>query len=190
MLLSGVTLLVGVLLGYLGGGRLERVGTVRLRLPWLLGAALAAQVALAVLAASGAGARPLARGLLAVSLVAVIGFVWANRDLPGMWLALAGVAANAAVIGANGAMPVSREAIAYLGGEAAVDPGKHRLLEDGDALWWLADVIPVPGLRIVVSVGDIVLAAGVGIFVNRVMRGPVGRHAAPYGNGPTSDNRL
>jgi hypothetical protein len=40
----------------------------------------------------------------------VLAFVWANRLLPGMALVFLGFAANAAVITANGAMPVDEAA--------------------------------------------------------------------------------
>lgn len=167
MLLALITVLGAILLGYVGGGRLGRVGDVRLAWAWVLAIALLAQVALTVVVPG----PPVARFLLGASLAAVLVFAWANRRLPGMWLALAGLVLNAAVMAANGAMPVAPEALSYLGGEEAIDPGKHRLLEEGDPLPWLADVIPIPGLRLIVSVGDILLAVGAGLLVVRVMTG-------------------
>jgi hypothetical protein len=77
------------------------------------------------------------------------------------------------VIAANGAMPVSREAILAVSRHPAeVVPGRHRLLTTQDLLPWLADVIALPPLRTVVSVGDVVLAAGVGLLVMRLMQPP------------------
>lgn len=38
-------------------------------------------------------------------------------------------------------------------------------------LGWLADVVPVPPLRTVVSVGDLLLALGVAVLVAALMRG-------------------
>ena len=171
MLLAAATLVPAVLIGYARGGRLHHLAEVRLA--WLpaIGVAVAAQAGLAALAALGGPVDTVGRALLVASLAAVLAFVWANRHLPAMWLVAAGFALNAAVILPNGAMPVSPEAIAALGGDAVIDPGKHRLLSSDDVLPWLADVIPVPGLRIVVSVGDIALALGVAALVERLMRG-------------------
>lgn len=181
MLLAAVTLVIGAVAGYARGGHLERVAAARLRAVWAVGAAIVAQLALVALSAAGATGDLPRRLLLAASLLAVLAFVWANRELPGGWLVLAGFALNAAVILPNGAMPVSPEALAALGGPDAVDPSKHQLLQDHHHLPWLADIIPVPVLRIVISVGDIVLALGAGLLLHRLMLGPRGRHAAPYG---------
>lgn len=189
MLLAGVTLVLGVALGYARGGRLGRLESARLRGLWALGIAVGCQASLLALGALEASVEAARLTLLLGSLVAVLAFVWANRALPGMWLVLVGFALNAAVIVPNGAMPVSPEAIAYLGGDEAIEAGKHQLLEDGDALPWLADVIPIPVVRIVVSVGDIVLALGVGVLMHRLMRGPIGRHAAAFGERPGSGRR-
>lgn len=176
MLLALATLIPAVLVGYARGGRLRRLTEVRLA--WLpaIGVAVAAQAGLGLVGVVDGPVETLGRALLTVSLAAVLAFVWANRRLPGMWLVAAGFALNAAVILPNGAMPVSPEAVAALGGDAAVDAGKHRLLSEGDVFPWLADIIPIPGLRIVVSVGDVVLALGVAILVARLMRG-LPRHA-------------
>ena len=176
MLLALATLVPAVLVGYLRGGRLRRLTEVRLAGLPVIGVAVAAQAALALLSVVDGPVETVGRGLLAASLAAVLAFVWINRRLPGMWLVAIGFLLNAAVILPNGAMPVSPEAIAALGGDGAIDEGKHRLLTDGDVLPWLADVIPVPGLRIIVSVGDILLALGVAVLVARLMRG-LPRHA-------------
>ncbi len=180
MLLALVTVGTAIAIGYARGGRLRNLSDIRLRGVWTLVVAVTAQVGIVALRLWEDASPALGRGLLMVSLVAVAGFVLANHRLPGMWLALIGFALNAAVIVPNGAMPVSAEAIAFLEGEEAIEPGKHRILEESDVLPWLADVIPVPGLRVVVSVGDIALALGIAVLVNRAMFGPIGRHSAAY----------
>jgi hypothetical protein len=102
--------------------------------------------------------------------VLLLTFIAANRYLPGMVLVLLGFGLNALVIIANGGMPVSPDALVAVGGSPTVDPGKHQLLTDGSSLAFLADVIPVRVLSTVVSIGDIILAAGVGILVVGLMR--------------------
>jgi hypothetical protein len=159
-----VVLLVSLALGRALGGRVRRLARVSFRSSVLLVVAIVAQVALA--SATGRAAM----AVLVVSQLAPIWFVWANRGLPGMGLVTVGFVLNAAVILANGAMPVGRSALEAIGGRYA-PAGRHRLLQDGDALPFLADVVPLPPLGIVVSAGDVVLAAGVGVLVVALMRG-------------------
>lgn len=164
MVFVGVVLVLAVLGGYLAGGRLRRLAHLDLRWPWLAVLAVVAQLVIAPLPDG------LAVPLLVASQLLLLAFILANHHLPGAWLIALGFALNAVVIDLNGGMPVAAEALRWLGGETAVDPGKHRLLADGDLLTVLADVIPVPGLRIVISVGDLVLAAGVAWLVAAGMR--------------------
>jgi hypothetical protein len=167
-----LVLLCSLLLGRLAGGRVGNLATIRLRRTWLVFLAVGVQVALGLVTLAGGPGGVLGRPLLAVSHLAVLGFVAVNWQQPGMPLILLGLALNTAVIVANGAMPVAPEALAALGGADTIDPGKHQLLTDATALPLLADVIPVPVLRSVVSVGDLVLAAGAGRLVVTRMRRP------------------
>jgi hypothetical protein len=169
VILIPLTLLAGLGLGLVRGGRLSNVAAAPLRHGEAVVLALLLQV-LAGLPAPGTGG---ARALLLASYVCIAAFAWVNRTVPGVALVCAGCALNALVVALNGAMPVSGEAL------AAVDPGSsvqvgalHRPLREGDALPWLADVIPVPLLRTVVSAGDVVLAAGVAVLVERLTRLP------------------
>lgn len=168
MLLVGITLLCAIAVGYARGGRLGNLGNVRLYALWLVVAAAVAQAAVTLGAA--AGARLLRSALLATSYVAVLAFVWLNRALPGMRTIFVGFALNAVVITANGGMPVSPAALRAVGAPSEdITPGKHRLLGEDDPLPWLADVIPVPPLPVIISIGDVVLAAGVAVLVVGLM---------------------
>lgn len=171
MVLVLATVLGAVLIGYVRGGRLANLGHVELRHGWLVLVSVVAQGALAAIAALGGPAATVSVPLLIGSHTALLAFVISNRVLPGMLLVFTGFAMNASVITANGAMPVARHALlAVSGGEATtITPGKHRLLAEGDVLTPLADIFAIPVLRTVVSVGDIVLAAGVGILVVNLM---------------------
>lgn len=152
-----------VAFGYARGGRLRGLAGIELRRVWLLAVGVVAQLAVFGLRLAGPEAVDAAGpALLIVSFASVLAFLVANRHLPGVWLAVVGVALNAIVIAANGAMPVSPGAIAVVSDGAASFPvGKHEPLGADTRLPWLADVIPVPPLRSIVSVGDIILAAGV-----------------------------
>lgn len=156
-------LTLAVLVSLARGGRVTNLAERPLHASWLLFAGVAIQVGVDLAAARGllpdAGWSGWA--LLVFSQLLVVAFLIANRRLPGVWLVAAGLLLNVAVIAANRAMPVDPAAIAALGLEGAeVAPGKHTLLTDETLLPWLADIIPVPWLRSIVSVGDLVLAAG------------------------------
>lgn len=159
---------LAVVAGRLAGGRLEHLTSVQLRGVLLVAAAAVAQLL------HGLSPDPtLGVGLTLASQASLLLFLWLNRYLAGVALVALGSLLNTTVIVANGAMPVAREAIlAVSRNPHEVASGRHRLLTDADALPWLTDVIPLPLLRTVVSVGDVILAAGVGLLVVRLMRPP------------------
>jgi hypothetical protein len=169
--LTAVALLTGGLLGLVAGGRVAGLGEVHLR--WW--GALAAGVALQVVAGPlGLGGRP---GTTAVgaSYLCLLAFALANRSLAGMPVVCVGLALNATVILVNGGMPVRPEAVAAVG----LDPdeldtaelGAKRHLEGpDDRLTFLGDVLPLRPLGEVVSVGDVIVAAGVGGVLFRLLR--------------------
>ena len=112
----------------------------------------------------------------------LVAFALANLRLHGVPVVLAGLVLNIAVIVANGGMPVRAAAVVdagIVGPEevGSVDRGSTRHLEgDDDVLVLLGDVLPVAPLREVVSIGDLVLAAGAGYVVFRLLRpSPGGR---------------
>lgn len=158
-----LVLVLAVTVSYARGGRLRRVADAPLRWSWLLFAGLGLQVLLAVGATRGLVPDDGVVGylLLLTSQLLVVVWVVANWRLPGMLLVGLGLAMNAVVMGANGAMPVDPAAIRALGLEdARVPPGKHTLMTDDTRLWWLGDIWALPLLRSIISAGDVVLAAG------------------------------
>jgi len=109
-----------------------------------------------LLVASGA----LLAGWFAANLRSASGLLrWA------LGAALLGAAMNLAVMVPNGGMPVSRAAMAVIGGsEGDVNHGnlyKHRLAGKGTVLAPLGDVIPVPPLNMAASPGDLILLVGI-----------------------------
>lgn len=156
-------LAAAVLVAYLRGGRMQALAHTQLVGAWLLFAGLGLQVMvdLAVGRAWLPDAGVPGWSLLLVSQGLVVLFLVRNRRLPGVWWVAAGLLLNAVVMAANRAMPVDPAAIAALGVEdATLQAGKHTLMTDQTWLPWLADVIPVPWLRSIISVGDLVLAVG------------------------------
>lgn len=165
-----VVLLASVAAGLALGGR---PGGVALRSPALLGAALLVQL-LGALAG-----RVVAPVGLAGSAALVGVFLLRNRGLRGTGLVALGLLANALVVGANGAMPVSADAAARAGAAVPVGDGRHETAGPGTRLRLLADLVPVPlPLRPeVVSAGDVAVAAGLGELVLVALlagRAPVG----------------
>jgi uncharacterized protein DUF5317 len=106
-------------------------------------------------------------------------FAALNLRLAGFALILVGLALNLTVIAANQGMPVTKNALIKSGqgevlGELRKEPGaKHFLARPGDVvLEPLADVIPLGDpLDQVVSVGDLVVYAGVMWLIVAAMRG-------------------
>ena len=169
------TLLVCIALAAIAGkvrrGSFETLASRRFRWVPLLFAALVVQVGAEAWEPSWMTSS-LAVGTLIVTNLAVLAFLWANRTLAGMWLAAVGLLMNVVVISVNRAMPVSREAVLDSGLPPDADLGlKHEILNDSTVLPWLADVIPVAPFREVLSVGDAVLAMGIGVVVYAAMLG-------------------
>lgn len=164
-----IVLGVGVTIGYLRGGRLSRIAEIVVW-SWLLLVGLALQVAVQATASRGQLPSLVGTGLLLASQLLVAVWVVLNRYRPGMPLIFLGLLLNAVVLAANGAMPVAPEAIAAIGlpGVEPV-PGKHEIMTDGTRLRYLADVVPLPPLRTIVSVGDIVLGAGIIPLLSHLM---------------------
>jgi hypothetical protein len=168
-------LAVAVVLSTLRGGRLRNVAHAEITAGWLLFVGVALQFGVNAAAARGwlPDAGLSGWSLLLVSQLLVIVFLVANRRLPGVWWIAAGLALNAIVMAANRAMPVDPAAIAALGLDGAtVPPGKHTLLTPDTNLPWLADIIPVPWLRSILSVGDLVLAVGLLPMTHALMTAP------------------
>jgi hypothetical protein len=158
-----VVVVMAVAVSYARGGRLSRLAEAPLHRPWLLFLGVAVQVAVDVLAAREilGDASTLGWVVLLISQLLVVAFLASNWQLPGTALVAIGLLLNALVMAANGAMPVDPAAIRALGLDGEVVPlGKHTLLTDATRLPWLADIWALPLLRSIISVGDVVLAAG------------------------------
>jgi hypothetical protein len=150
MLASAVA--VGLIAGFARGGSLGRLAGIRVAWWPVLAAAVLVRLA-AGLAGDLAGLAYVAAfaGIVAVAL--------ANRALPGALLIAVGAALNLVVVAANGAMPISADALALVDGPLPRDP-LHVPLTDASRLALLADVIPFPVVRTAYSAGDVLLAVG------------------------------
>ncbi|MEZ0239263.1 MAG: MFS transporter [Chloroflexota bacterium] len=178
------SLLLGLVLGLLAGGRLDNLANVRLRLIGLLFLGLVLRFATQLaIEAGNPVADALRVPLFAGGFAALLVGLWLNRERPGLPLAFVGIALNAvAVITNGGYMPVWEPSIraAGLPVDTAIS-AFHKVvgLGSGDALGGifggqflasagpLGDVIPIPipFLRNVASIGDLFLAAGLAFFL-------------------------
>jgi MFS family permease len=169
-------LLIGLVAGFAAGGRLDNLIAIRLRWPLLIFGALALRLGTEAALARDIGIVDTLRApLLAAAYGVLAAGLWANRARPGMSLALVGIGLNAIVILVNGGfMPVWEPSLTAAGfGRADVlSPISFILPASLDAhFFWsagpLGDVIPVPlpFLRNVLSIGDVILGAGLAFFL-------------------------
>jgi len=174
-----LVLFVATTIALLRGGRLANLADIRLRLWWLLPLGFAVQAAPALLPDEAAWAQDLGVGLVLISYLPLLLLVILNRERKGMWLAGLGILMNFSVIAANGGMPVLAEAALAAGryeeSLQVVYGYKHVALDAGTLLSFLADVIPVRlfGQGQVISLGDVLLAVGLGAFLEDELRRPV-----------------
>jgi hypothetical protein len=178
VVLAGVALLVALVLGWLSGGSLERLGALALRSRRLVFGAFAAQALGTVI-----GGPFYALGLI-TSATLVVWFLAHNRGVRGTGLIALGLFCNALVVALNGAMPVSLDAAGRAGTTTQHivigDDPRHEAADRHTRLRFLGDVVPVraPWRPEVVSPGDVLLAAGIAQLVLLGMR--TGRRPAKH----------
>ena len=152
----------------LRGGRLRRLGEIRLRAQWAALGALAAQVLVLGVFTGGAAWWHAVVHVATYALAAY--FVWANRAIPGVVVIAIGGALNLLAIAANhGVMPTSAWAERAAGLEPT-DAFANSTVLAHPHLLWLGDVLPVPaplGLNNVLSVGDLLIFAGALVLLQR-----------------------
>ena len=179
--------IVSVLVALLRGGKLSNLADLHLAGWWMLLLAFAMQVG-ATFAPDDGSRLPVI--LILASFVPLLAVVWLNKEQQGLWIAGIGILMNLTVIGLNEGMPVLAEAVELSGG--TFDPadldGKHVVLDDSTDLAFLADIIPFPGS--VISLGDVFLAIGLGVFIEDHLTRPLRlfRHGATGVPGSAVDN--
>jgi Family of unknown function (DUF5317) len=152
----------------LAGGRLARLGELRLRAPGLAVAAIALQFLIVTIAPGGlAGLHE----LIHVASYALLGaFGWVNRRVAGVPVVLAGGALNALAILANGGVMPTDPDIAEASARQATGGEFANSTADTDArLAFLGDVFATPDslpLQNVFSVGDVVIVVGLLVVVH------------------------
>jgi hypothetical protein len=162
----------GVVVGYARGGTVGRLATLRPARNRLLLTAIGLH-ALGVL--GGWLWEPLLPALTGLSWTVLGYYAWVNRAIQGAALIAAGLIANAAVMLANGTIPVSADAAARAGTDVAevVASGNHEITSADTRLAWLGKVVPVafPPRPEVVTPGDVAVAAGLALVVGTGLTG-------------------
>jgi Family of unknown function (DUF5317) len=162
---------IGIVAGFLAGGRLERLGALRLRWAPLALLGLAIQVLIFSDPVSGlvGGAGP---AIYVASTAIVLIAVLRNVAIPGVALIAAGAACNLAAIVANGGwMPADAGALASVGGLPTgasnsivlADPVLHPLTD----LFALPAALPLAN---VFSIGDVLIGVGIAATIAFAMR--------------------
>ncbi len=165
---------IGIVVGMLLGGRIERLGALSFRWVPLALAGLAVQIALFSTPLTESIGR-LGPPLYVASTAAVVAVVLRNRAIPGMTIVALGAGANLVAIVANGGyMPTSPDALAALGRAAETGYSNSAMVAE-PALAALTDVLAMPGwvpFANVFSVGDVLIGLGVAGTIAIAMRGP------------------
>lgn len=164
-----IVLVVSIVVGVFRGGKLSNLTELHAKGWWLLLVGFGMQIAANYVPDSN---PDLAVALVLFSYVPLLTVVWLNRNEAGMWIAGIGVLMNFTVIALNQGMPVLPEAAELSGNTGELVLGaKHVVLDTTTRLPFLADIIPLPGS--VISLGDVFLAIGLGVFVEDQMQQPV-----------------
>jgi hypothetical protein len=168
---------LGIIVGYLLGGRLDRLSTLRFRWAPLALLGLAVQIALfsdPLAGVAGEAGPPIYVASTAAVLVAVL----RNLRIPGLAIIALGASSNLVAIVANGGyMPADPRAAASVGGIA---PGYSNSIDVAKpALEPLTDIFATPAwlpFSNVFSIGDVLIGLGIVVTIAIAMRG--GRSAA------------
>lgn len=164
---------IGILLGFLLGGRPGGLASLQFRWPWLLIGGLLIQVVLFTDAVA-AQVGDLGPVIYVASTAAVFAGVLRNVGIPGMALVALGALSNLAAIVANGGyMPAGAAAMAALG---KTDPTiySNSAVVAQPALEPLTDIFAIPAwvpFANIFSVGDLLIGLGVVVIIAAAMRG-------------------
>ena len=164
---------LGIVLGFLLGGRFERLGQLAFRWPWLAIGGLAVQVLLFAPALADRVPADAGAVVYVLSTAAVLTAVVRNLRIPGMVLVALGALSNlVAVVANSGVMPTTAAALTAAGLGPADGFSNSAVLAD-PRLAPLTDIFAIPAafpLANVFSVGDVLIALGIVLVVALAMR--------------------
>jgi MFS family permease len=170
MFLSAIGL--ALVVGALAGGGLPRLADLRLRWLWLLGLALALRLGAYLAGGWNVDTSLPLGGAFIAAYFLIFAWLWGNWRVPGLQVAAVGIGLNTIAVLLNaGQMPVWTGALAASGltpNDLGTDPF-HFLMSATSVADFVqrggifGDVVPfpVPIIRDVVSIGDVLLALGI-----------------------------
>lgn len=170
MFLSAI--LLALIVGAIAGGSIPRLADLRLRWTILLVVALGLRLAAGLSRETGIGAEIPVGWAYIAAYGLIFAWLWQNWRVPGLQIAAVGIAANMLAVLLNGGqMPIWAAAFRAAGfaeSEIANDPFHFLLRADTIADFvasggLFGDVVPlpIPIIRDVVSIGDVLLAIGI-----------------------------
>lgn len=178
-MLLPITIVIALALMPLLHGDLQTLAAVRFRLAGLLLIALLIQV-LVVTVFPGPSSLPRLSFFL-TSYALGMAFLYLNRRLSGLWLVGVGAFLNLLAIAANaGVMPATPGALATADIHPSSEVFANSAYRTHARLWFLGDVFAIPSswpLADVFSVGDVLIATGVGWAILATSRRPPARPA-------------
>jgi hypothetical protein len=164
---------IGLVGGFLLGGRLDRLSAIQFRLAPLAIAALLVQLALFSPLAD-AVPKDVGRAVYVASTGLTFVVLLANLRLTGVpIIALGGLANLVAIVANGGAMPAAPGALAAVG--FGVGGNTNSIIVAAPQLAPLTDVFATPAwlpYANVLSLGDILIAVGVAVAIAAAMRAP------------------
>lgn len=164
---------LGLVAGFLTGGRLDRLSSVPFHWAWLAMAGLLVQVVLFSGAVEGLLGGGVGSAIYVASTAAVLVAVVRNVRLAGMPLVIAGAASNLLAIVTNGGvMPTTVEALRAAGLDPTDGFSNSAIVAD-PAVAPLTDIFALPPwvpFANVFSVGDVLIALGVALVIAVGMR--------------------
>jgi Family of unknown function (DUF5317) len=164
---------LGIALGYLLGGRLDRLASVRFEWAWLAVGGLLVQVLLFSPLVTDRIDAGLGAAIYVASTAAVLVAVLRNIRVPGLAFVAVGAISNlAAVIANGGVMPTTTEALAGAGLEPTSGLSNSAVLA-APMLAPLTDIYALPAwlpLANVFSIGDVLIGVGIVVVIALGMR--------------------
>jgi hypothetical protein len=175
-MLTLIALILGIIAGYLRGGRLRRLATLDLRWPWLVVASLLLQLLIFPLAPG----RPIIPWgtvpLHYVSYAMALAFVARNwRIFPLLGLAVGALCNLIALVANGGRMPVSADSLRAAGAvglaervTAEIDLANVTLMTAETRCNALGDWLYLPSWfpgAIAFSIGDLAISVAIGVLV-------------------------
>jgi MFS family permease len=170
MFLSAIVL--ALIVGALAGGGLPRLAELKLKWSILLLVALLLRLVVGLTREAGFGASIPVGWAYVAAYALIFGWLWFNWRVPGLQIASVGIGANMLAVLVNGGqMPIWSAAFFSAGFTEAdlVNNPFHFLLRTdtvagfvaSGGLWGDVIPLPIPVIRDVVSIGDVLLAIGI-----------------------------